>query len=126
MVALDSFQDATINRIEIHLKDLKMPHDTALERIEKKLDRLVSTQNDLKISAAKYEEQEKSHQKNIDRFWGSTWPDVVEKIDGNSTKIATLEVEIAKIKTKVMVWGSLITVLVALSIPFITYYLDKE
>lgn len=102
-----------------------MTTDTALERIEKKLDRLVSTQNDLKVAAGRYEEQEKSHQKNIDRFWGSTWPDVVEKIDRNSTKIATLEIELAKIKTKVLVWGSIITVLVALSVPFITYYLDK-
>ena len=103
-----------------------MSGDTALDRIEKKLDRVVVSQQELKISAAKYEEQEKSHQKNIDRFWGSTWPDVVEKIDQNSTKIATLEIELAKIKTKVLVWGSVLTVMVALSVPFITYFLDKE
>ena len=100
--------------------------DPALERIEKKLDGLVLAQNDLKVDAAKNNTRDENLQKNIDRFWRTTWPDVIVRIDGNSTKIATLEVEIAKIKTKVLVWGSVLTAAMALSIPFITYYLDKK
>ena len=102
-----------------------MSQDLALLRIEKKLDGLVLVQNDLKVDAAKTNTRDENLQKNIDRFWGTTWPDIIVKIDGNSTKIATLEVEIAKIKTKVLVWGSILTAAIALSIPFITYYLDK-
>lgn len=100
--------------------------DQALERIEKKLDGLVSVQNDLKVDAVRNNTRNENLQKNIDRFWRSTWPEVIVKIDGNSTRIATLEVDIAKIKTKVLVWGSVITAAIALSIPFITYYLDKK
>ena len=100
--------------------------DPALERIEQKLDGLVSAQNELKVDAARNNTREENHQKNIDRFWRATWPDIIVKIDGNSTKIATLDVDIAKIKTKVLVWGSVLTAAIALSIPFITYYFDKE
>jgi hypothetical protein len=97
-------------------------HDGTLDRIENKLDQLVISQNQLKISAAEHKQHEKTHQKNIDRFWDSTWPEVIEKMDGNSTRIAELEVELARIKTMVLVWGTVITALLG---SFVTYYLEK-
>tara|TARA_R110000822_G_scaffold109836_1_gene239824 strand:- start:354 stop:662 length:309 start_codon:yes stop_codon:yes gene_type:complete len=101
-------------------------NDNVLIRIEKKLDNLALVQADFKVSTALHEEKERAHQKNIARFWGDTWPDVIQKIELNSTRIASLEVELAKIKTKVLVWGSILTTMLTISIPFITYYIDKK
>jgi hypothetical protein len=103
-----------------------MMQDAKLDQISAKMDDLSAAQNSLKVSMAKQQTHHENSRRTMDRFWDSTWPEVIEKIDGNSTKIVTLEVDIARIKTMVMLWGSLVTVLVALSVPFITYFLDKK
>lgn len=102
-----------------------MTNDIKLDRLDSKLDDLCSAQNDIKICIAEQKTHNKNYQKVMERFWNNTWPDVIEKIDSNSTRIATIEVDLARIKTMVVVWGSLLSVLVAISIPFISYYLDR-
>lgn len=96
-----------------------------LERIDKNLDLLAKSQMVIKVSIAQQQTHQQNHQKTMERFWERTWPGVIEKIDSNSTRIASIEVDIARIKTMIVVWGGLITVLVALAVPFITYFLDK-
>ena len=88
--------------------------DTALIRIETKLDRIATAQNGLQIAVAKQQTR-----------WEQTWPGAILKIDENSAKIACLEIDLAKIKTTVLLWGSLTTTIVVLSIPFISYFLEK-
>tara|TARA_R110000751_G_C13600905_1_gene462191 strand:- start:379 stop:684 length:306 start_codon:yes stop_codon:yes gene_type:complete len=99
--------------------------DIELDRVHSKLDELVSAQNAIKVTVAGQYANQKNHQKIMERFLNNTWPGVIVKIDCNSTRIAKIELDIARIKTMVVVWGSFITVFIALSIPFISYYLDK-
>ena len=96
-----------------------------LDRINKKLDALALCQNNIKISLAEQKTHQRNHQKTMESFWERTWPGVIEKMDSNSTRIASLEVDIAKIKTMVFVWGGLMTAVVVISVPFITYFLNK-
>jgi len=95
--------------------------DTALARIERKLDKVATAQSNLQLSVVEQH-----------AVWGQSWPAAIKSIDANSTKIAenstkiaTVEVELAKIKTIVFVWGSVLSIVVVVSIPFITYFLEK-
>jgi len=97
-----------------------------LGEIERKLDSLVKIQNDLRISAAEQRLQEKAHQKNIERFWSATWPAIIEKMDNNSTKIVEIEVALARVKTTVMIWGTFLAGLIAVAVPLIVVYLEKN
>ena len=99
--------------------------DMKLDQIALKLDALTGTQTDIKVSIGKLQTHSENHQDTMERFWSRTWPGVVEKLDSNNTRIAQIEVDLAKIKTTVLLWGSFITSLIAISIPFISYLLEK-
>jgi len=76
-----------------------------LERIERKVDGLAESLVQVKINLAEQILAENTHQKNVERFWSQTWPHIMGKIDDNATKIAILEVEMASLRTKMMIWG---------------------
>ena len=73
--------------------------------IRLKLDDLTESHIQVKINLAEQILAESTHQKNVERFWSQTWPQIIGKIDDNATKIATLEVEVAELRTKMMIWG---------------------
>lgn len=83
-----------------------------LARIEQKIDVLSEAHFDIKISLAALRQIEMNNQVNIERFWSKQWPEVLHKIEQNAKKIGKIEVSIAELKAKVMVWGGCLTVLV--------------
>lgn len=96
-----------------------LQHQEALNRIENKLDSITHHQHQLSLLVAKNEERDKASQKALDFFLTSQWPKVIEKVERHQIGISTLEVEIARIKTKILVWGSFLVGIIVLSIPFI-------
>lgn len=90
-------------------------------RIEKKLDRVQEKISEIQIEMAKQIQIEEKHKENIGRFWSHTWPQVVEKIDDNQTKIAEMQIRITKMQTQMYMIASLI----AFGAPIITAVLLK-
>lgn len=95
--------------------------DDRLLRIEKKLDGLTSSNTIIIAGLAAHKAAEENHQRNIERFWGQTWPEVIEKLDKNATKIALLEVAVAELRTKMVIWGGALTV----GVPILAIFLEK-
>lgn len=93
-----------------------------LKTIEQKLDRLTESQNKIQVSIAEQRQIDKNHQSNIDRFWDNTIPDIMGKIDGNQTQIATLEVSLAELRTRMVIWGTCLTVGVPALIAIVQAY----
>lgn len=97
-----------------------------LKRIEAKVDCLADKQHEMQVVLAEHSQIDRNHQKNIERFWNNTWPEVVEKIEGNSTRLGQMEVEIAKLRTTMVIWGSALSVGVPILATVIMWLLQKK
>ena len=95
--------------------------DDRLVRIETKLDGLATSNTKIMAELAAQRIAEENHQRNIERFWGQTWPDVIEKLDKNATKIAEMEVTVAELRTKMVIWGGALTV----GVPILAIFLEN-
>lgn len=73
----------------------------------------------IEVTLAKQTQQERNHQTNIERFWSLNWPSALEKIDKNAADIAQLKMELAKLQTKLLVYGSIFV----LGAPIISMFL---
>ena len=93
-----------------------------LKTIEMKLDRLTVSQNEIQVSIAEQRQIDKHQQVSLERFWDKTIPDIMGKIDGNSTHIATLEVDVAELRTRMVIWGTCLTVGVPALIAIVQAY----
>lgn len=93
----------------------------SLEQLSDKIEKLTEEIHDVKVVLAQNAMAEANHQKNIERFWNSTWPDTIKAIENNKLKLAKHEVLLARINTKLTVFGST----VGFAIPFLIYYLRR-
>ena len=96
-------------------------NEERLGRIEQKIDELSKVREDI----AAMRQVDKHHQQNMDLFLQTNWPQAMAKIDANSTRIAEVEVDVAKLKTLVVVWGSILSVGVPALVAFATKYLTN-
>ena len=87
-----------------------MAIENRLVRIEGKLDGLATAHVDIMACLSAQKIAEENHQRNIERFWGQTWPNVVDRLDGNATKIAQIDIKVAELRTKMMIWGCCLTI----------------
>ena len=91
-----------------------------LSRIERKIDGIQASYTDLRVIIARQVQAEENHQHNIERFWNTSWPEFAEKIDNNATRIGEMEVKIAQLSTKIMIWGATLTV----GVPILAVFLQ--
>lgn len=102
-----------------------MGNDDRLGRIEKKIDSIQTAQNTLRVDFAKHQALEENHQGAMEKFWTQNWPKVLEKIDKNAASIAKLEVQVAELRTKMMLWGSILTVGVPILATILQIYIAQ-
>lgn len=98
-----------------------MDDDAKIDLLFGKIDHITSELHSIKIEMAKHNEAEKNRQQNSNRFWEQTWPDVLKQINQNRNEIAQLNVRIAELSTKMMIFGTSIVV----SVPIISAIVFK-
>jgi hypothetical protein len=92
-----------------------------IEHLIDKVGKLTEELQSIKIVMAENSASERQHQKNVERFWNSTWPETIRAIQDNKLKLAEHDVLLARVNTKLTLIGSL----AGFAIPFLIYYLRR-
>ena len=97
-----------------------------IDDLKLKIDMIIDELHSIKVEMAKRNEAEKNHQANSARFWEQTWPDVVTQISENRKAIADQNVQIAKLTTKMMMFGTGLVVMTPIISTFMFWIIDKD
>ena len=59
-------------------------------------------------------------------FWSRDWPSIMTKINDNSTRVATIELDLAKLKTKIAISGIIVFFILTSAVTLSTAYLATK
>jgi hypothetical protein len=59
-------------------------------------------------------------------FWAREWPDVIRELQRNSTKIIEIEMELARLKTKIAISGAVVVFILTSAVTISTAYIGQK
>ena len=97
-----------------------------IDQLQSKIDMIIEELHLIKIEMAKNNEAEKNHRANSARFWEQTWPEVVQQISENRRAIADQNIQIARLTTKMMMFGTGLVIMTPILSTLIFWIIDKK